>query len=82
MQNDLYKQFMEYAVELSIDYGDINERDIEFTFCQTEYKTIFEFIQREMEIQANLKTEIDEVRKELNESPYLEEMKTHAMLEE
>lgn len=68
-------------MEVSDDVGEITARDVEFADCQAEYNMLLELIQEELKVEENLTQESDVIKKELDESSFIEDIKTHAMLE-
>ena len=68
-------------MEASDHVSEIKARDLEYEECRAEYDLYLKLIQSEMDDQAELKAEIAEIKKELDGSSYIEEMKTHDMLE-
>ncbi|XP_070502476.1 myosin heavy chain, cardiac muscle isoform-like [Chironomus tepperi] len=81
LQNVLLEQLLNAVFEVSDNIGEMTARDLEYEDCQSEYDMLLELIRKEINTQENLKTEIAEIKKELADSSYVEELKAHALLE-
>lgn len=77
----LLEQLINAALDVSDDVSKIQARDLEFDGCQDEYNMFLDLLQEELKSEENFMKEIAEIKKELDESPYFEDIKTHAMLE-
>ncbi|KAL7027050.1 hypothetical protein ACKWTF_005281 [Chironomus riparius] len=81
LQNMLIDQIVNAAIQVSDHVTEMNARDLEYEDVLAQCNLYLKLIQTEKDEQKDLKAVIAEIKKELDGSSYVEEIKTHDMLE-
>lgn len=81
MQDLLFEQLFSDALQASENVHDNIALNFEYEECEAEYDMLLAAIGEAVKNQENLKNEIAEIKKELVDSTYIEEIKAHKMLE-
>lgn len=81
MQELLFEQLFSDAFQASENVRDKIGLDSEYEECAAEYDMLLTAIEEAVKTQEILKNEIAEIKEELVNSSYIEDIKSHKMLE-
>lgn len=82
LQNLLFEQVLSACLDATNDTSEETAVDVEYEEFQAEYDMLLKAIEEESNEQENLKNDFAEIKLELDDSPYIEEMNNYQLLQD